>query len=220
LWGDVIGTWGGLQDSVNRQVPIGITQQMNLGSTSGSNTSIAAEIGYDFTTPIGATAAPGMTYKAPVQPLVLTHGPVVGVIQQQVYINGYTETNSSGVPTALSFGSQTRNSTISELGYQASVRYGIWEPYAKVVWDHEWADLDRQVMASLTSIAAPSFIMPGVVLGRDWATATVGTRVRLGERLSGYGAVIASLGQNNVTTYGGQIGINYALDPPPVIAKN
>jgi outer membrane lipase/esterase len=76
------------------------------------------------------------------------------------------------------------------------------------------------VAASLTSIVAPSFTMPAVVLGRDWATATVGTRVKLGERLSGYAAVIAALGQNNVTTYGGQIGLNYALDPPPVIAKN
>jgi outer membrane lipase/esterase len=221
LWADVIGTWGGLQDNVNRQVPIGITQQLNLGSTSGSNVSIAAEIGYDFTTAFGAPATPGLAYKAPgAPPMLLTHGPVVGVIQQQVYINGYTETNSSGVPTALSFGSQTRNSTISELGYQASLRYGIWEPYTKVVWDHEWADLDRQVAAALTSIAAPSFTMPAVVLGRDWAMATVGTRVRLGERLSGYAAVIAELGQNNVTTYGGQIGLNYALDPPPVIAKN
>ena len=221
LWADVIGTWGGLQDTVNRQVPIGITQQLNLGSTSGSNASIAAEIGYDFTTTFGAPPAPGLAYKAPGAPsLLLTHGPVAGVIQQQVYINGYTETNSSGVPTALSFGSQTRNSTISELGYQASLRYGIWEPYAKVVWDHEWADLDRLVAASLTSIVAPSFTMPAVVLGRDRTMTTVGTRVRLGERLSGYAAVIASLGQNNVTTYGGQFGINYALDPPPVTAKN
>jgi outer membrane lipase/esterase len=67
---------------------------------------------------------------------------------------------------------------------------------------------------------APSFTIPAVVLGGDWATATVGTRVRLGERLSGYAAVIAALGQNNVTTYGGQIGINYALDPPVATAKN
>ena len=221
LWADAIATWGGLQDNVNRQVPIGITTQLNLGSTSGSNTSIAVEVGYDFTTPLSGNASSGLAYRAPAaQPWLLTHGPVAGVIQQQVYINGFTETNSSGVPTALSFGSQTRNSTISELGYQASLRYGIWEPYAKVVWDHEWADLDRLVAASLTSIVAPSFTMPAVVLGRDWATATVGTRVKLGERLSGYTAVIAALGQNNVTTYGGQIGLNYALDPPPVIAKN
>jgi outer membrane lipase/esterase len=222
LWADAIATWGTLQDSVNRQIPLGITTQSNQGSTTGSNISIAAEVGYNFITPIGmSNTAPSLAYKAPIaQPLQLVHGPVVGIIEQQVYINGFTETNPGGAPTALSFGSQTRNSTISELGYQASVRYGIWEPYAKLVWDHEWADLDRLVAASLTSIVAPSFTMPAVVLGRDWATATVGTRVRLGDRLSGYAAVIAELGQNNVTSYGGQIGLNYAFDPGPVIAKN
>jgi outer membrane lipase/esterase len=218
LWADAIATWGGLQDTVNRQIPLGITTQSNQASTSGTNSSIAAEIGYNFTTPIVmATAASGLAYKVPVaQPLQLTHGPVVGVILQQVYINNFTETNPSGAPTALSFGSQTRNSAISELGYQASVKVGIWEPYAKLVWDHEWADSNRLVAASLTSIVAPGFTMPAVVLGRDWATATVGMRVKLGDGLSSFAAVIAEVGQNNVTTYGGQIGINYALNPGPV----
>jgi outer membrane lipase/esterase len=222
FWADAVATWGLLQDTVNRQIPLGITTQSNQGSTSGNNGSIAAEVGYNFTTPVAmAAAAPGLSYKAPVpQPPQLVHGPVVGIIQQQVYIDGYTETNPGGAPTALSFGSQTRNSTISELGYQASLKYGIWEPYVKVVWDHEWADLDRLVAASLTSIVAPSFTMPAVVLGRDWATATVGTRVKLGDRLSGYAAVIAELGQNNVVTYGGQIGLNVAFNPGPVTAKN
>jgi hypothetical protein len=58
------------------------------------------------------------------------------------------------------------------------------------------------------------------VVGRDWATATVGTRANLGDRLSGFAAVIAAVGQNNVATYGGQIGINYALNPGPVTAKD
>ena len=62
------------------------------------------------------------------------------------------------------------------------------ESYAKVVWDHEWADLDHLVAASLTSIVAPSF----TIQGRDWATATVGTRVRMGNGLSGYAAVTPS----------------------------
>jgi outer membrane lipase/esterase len=223
LWANAIGSWGTMHDTVNRVVPLGITTQSNQGTTSGNNGSLAGEIGYDFSTPIGgrAPATPGLAYKAPVaaQPLVVTHGPVVGVILQQVYVDGFTETNPSGAPTALTFSSQTRNSAVSELGYQASIRYGIWEPYAKVVWDHEFAGLNRLVGAALTSIVAPGFSMPAVILGRDWATGTFGTRVRLGSNLSAYGALIAEVGQNNVTTYGGQIGINYAFNPPPVAAK-
>jgi outer membrane lipase/esterase len=222
LWGDAIVSWGTLHDTVNRQIPLGITTQSNQGSTNGSNVSFAGEVGYDFSYPIGgAPAGPGLSYKAkaPVlQPLVLTHGPVAGVILQQVYIDGFTETNSSAAPTALSFGSQTRNSAVSELGYQASLKYGIWEPYAKVVWDHEWADLNRLVAASLTSIVAPSYVMPAVILGRDWATGTIGTRVRLASNVSGYVAATAEMGQGNAMIYGGQLGVNVAFTPP-VTAK-
>lgn len=137
VWADAIVSWGTLHDTVNRQIPLGISTQSNQGSTNGSNVSLAGEIGYDFSTPIAgpAAAGSGLAYKAPApQPLVLTYGPILGVILPQVYIDDFTETNSSGAPTALSFGSQTRNSAVSELGYQASLKYGIWEPYAKVVW--------------------------------------------------------------------------------------
>ena len=219
LWADAIVSWGTLHDTVNRQIPLGITTQSNQGTTDGTNVSLAGEIGYNFTNTLGVAPVAGLSYKAPLAaPLVLTHGPVGGVILQQVYVNGYTETNPLGTPTALSFGSQTRNSAITELGYQASLKYGIWEPYAKVVWDHEWADLNRSVAASLTSIVAPSFSMPAVILGRDWATATVGTRVKLASDLTGYAAFVAEAAQANVTVYGGQLGINYAFNAP-VTAK-
>ena len=223
LWTSEIVSWGTIHDNVNRVIPLGITQQSNQGTTSGTNISFAGEIGYDFIAGFGKpTTAPGLAYKAPVAPvapILLTHGPVAGLILQQVHINDYTETNASGAPTALSFGTQTRNSAVTELGYQASVKYGIWEPYAKVVWDHEWADLNRLVTASLTSIVAPSFSMPAVILGRDWATGTIGTRLRLASNVSGYAAFIAEMGQNNATVYGGQIGINVAFNPPAVSAK-
>jgi len=215
FWADAIGSWGTIHDTVNRQIPFGITLQSNQGSTSGTNVSFAGEVGYDFSVSFGhAPAGAGLSYKAPAAaPLVLTHGPVVGVILQQVYVNGFTETNSSGAPTALAFGSQTRNSAVTELGYQASLKYGIWEPYAKLTWDHELADLNRLVAASLTTIVASSFSMPAVILGRDWAAGTFGTRLRLRDNVSGYAAFIAQMGQGNAMTYGGQIGLNVAFNP-------
>ena len=87
-------------------------------------------------------------------------------------IGGFTETGSF---TSLSFAAQTRNSEISLLGAQAYTDWGIWHPFAQLVWDHEFDPLNRTVTASLTTIAAPSFSLPAVVVGRDWATATIGT---------------------------------------------
>jgi outer membrane lipase/esterase len=189
-WGDLVGTAAWLGYDTNRQVPIGITIQSNNGSTNGNDLSLAGEVGYDFHT--GG----------------VTHGPVTGLILQQVRVGGFTE---SGSFTSLSFGSQTRNSEVGVLGYEARLDWGKWRPFAQVAWDHEFDPLDRMVTASLTTIVAPSYLLPAVVLGRDWATATVGTQVTFTSAWSGIASFTAQLGQNHASVYGGLIGVNYAL---------
>jgi len=193
-WGDVIGSAGWLDFGSNRLVPIGITVQTNNGSTKGTDWSLAGEVGYDFRT--GS----------------LTHGPVAGVILQQVSVAGFTENGSF---TSLSFGNQTSNSEVSALGYRASFDWGKWSPFAQVTWNHEFDPLNRNVTAALTTIAAPSYLMPAVVLGRDWATATLGVRVRLASSWTGLVSATSQLGQNNVINYGGLVGLNYAIDQAP-----
>jgi outer membrane lipase/esterase len=214
-WGRAIATYGGLSYDVNRIVPIGITQQSNTGSTKGSNVSFAAEFGYDFVTPLGA-AAVNMPLKAPAPSPgpQLTHGPVVGIVLQHIRVDGYTETDpftAIGGFTALSFGDQTRDSAVTELGYQASIDWGKWHPFAKLVWNHELASTDRSVTATLTSTMAPSYWMPAVVLGKDWGTATIGTTATFAPGVTGYATLTSQIGQQNVVTYGGQVGINVAL---------
>jgi outer membrane lipase/esterase len=201
-WGNLIGSVGGLQDNTVRAVPIGITVQSNSGSTYGTDLSLAGEWGYDFHTGI------------------LTHGPVVGFILQQVRINGFTE---SGSFTSLSFADQTRNSEVGILGYQLNFDWGRWHPFIQVLWNHEFDPLNRVVTASLTTISAPSFSMPAVVLGRDWATATVGTQITISQSWSALASFTAQIGQQNVVNYGGILGLNYAFNqdlPPPILGKN
>jgi len=201
-WGNLIGSLGWLEYNTNRTVPIGITVQSNSGSTYGSDLSLAGEAGYNFHTGF------------------ITHGPVAGFILQQVWVQGFTEAGSF---TSLSFGDQIRNSEVSVLGYQASFDWGMWHPFAQVVWDHEFDPLNRLVTASLTTTAAPSYSLPAVVLGRDWATATVGTQVALTRSWTALASFTAQLGQQNVTNYGGLVGLNYAFGqaaPPPIVYKN
>jgi len=199
FWADLIATYGALRFDVNRIVPIGITLQPNTGSTSGKDLSVAAEGGYDFVQ--GA----------------LTHGPVVGFILQRASVGGFTEIGSF---TSLGFGDQTRDSAVSVLGYRAGFDVGPLHPFAEIVWDHEWASTDRLIAASLTTIAAPSYLMPAVVVGKDWATGTAGTTVRLATGLTGLASVTAQVGQTGVTSYGGRVGLNFALDwDRPVATK-
>ncbi len=221
LWLNTIGTWGSLQDTINRQVPLGLSVQSNQGSTSGTNISFAAEGGYNFKTGIGAApSVSGLPVKAPApEPLYLTHGPVVGIVLQQVRIGAFSEVNPSGAPTNLAFDAQTRNSAVTELGYQASINAGRYEPYLKAVWNHELADTGRLVTASLLSITAPSYSLPAVVVGKDWGSATLGTRVKFASNVTAYAAVNSLFDQRNVTSYGGQIGLNVAFQPPALAAK-
>jgi outer membrane lipase/esterase len=216
-WGRAIATYGGLGYDVTRIVPIGITEQSNTGTTRGHNVSFAAEFGYDFVTPLGSGAvAPSMPLKAAPTAFVptLTHGPVVGIVLQHIMVDGYTETDpfaAIGGFTALSFADQTRNSAITELGYQASLDLGQWRPFVKLVWNHELASTDRSVTASLTSVAAPSYWMPAVVPGKDWGNATIGTTASFAQGVTAYATLSSQIGQQNVVTYGGQIGVNVAL---------
>jgi outer membrane lipase/esterase len=200
-WADLTGTAAWLGYDTNRTAPIGITLQSNNGSTAGNDLSIAGEIGYDFHT--GA----------------LTHGPVVGLILQRARVNGFTE---SGSFTSLSFGNQTRNSEVGAFGYQARFDWGRWHPFVQIMWDHEFDPLNRMVTASLTTMAAPSYSLPAVVLGRDWATATLGTQLKLSSAWTGLASITGQLGQNHATTFGGLIGLNYALGQTaaPRVLKN
>ena len=187
LWGDIVGTYGHLDYSVDRIVPIGITLQNNSGNTNGSNWSVAAEGGYKFVA--GA----------------LTHGPIFGIALQRVNVDDFVETGSF---TSLAFGSQTRDSLISALGYRATLNWGAFRPFAQVTWNHELADTDRDVRAALTTIVAPSYTMPAVDLGKDWGSASVGTTWKLGRGITAMGALNADFGQRDARYYGGQVGLN------------
>jgi len=138
----------------------------------------------------------------------LTHGPVVGLTLQSVHINGFTE---SGNVTSLAFGDQYRHSSVGVLGYQGSFDFGMFQPFAKVLWNHEFVSHDRLVTASLTSTVAPSYSLPAVDLGKDWASATAGVSVGLGKGVTGLVSFTGQMGQDKVTTYGGQVGLNVAF---------
>lgn len=199
IWADFVGTFGGLRYETDRIVPIGITMQSNSSGTAGTNASFAAEAGYNFFA--GS----------------LTQGPVAGILLQRVYVNGFTETDAFaavGGFTALSFADQMRNSAVTELGYRMNLSFGAWQPFAKIVWNHELASLDRSVTASLTTISAPSYSLPAVIFGADWATATLGTTVTINSAVTASAAFTTEVAQNNVVDYGAQLGLNVALNLP------
>ena len=199
-WLNAVGSFGSLQFDVNRQVPIGISIQPNYGTATGSNVSLLGEGGYDF----DSVLADGK--------VSLRHGPLIGILAQRAFVGGFTENNPTGAPTTLAFESQRRDSFVGKIGYQASVKWTNLEPFARAEWNHELANQNRVVTASLTSVSAPSYYMPAVSLGRDWGTGTLGVRYYFRPRAVAVISTFAQVGQSKVTNYGAQVGINFTLD--------
>jgi outer membrane lipase/esterase len=190
LWANAIGTYGRLSFDMNRIVPIGATLHSNTSSSGGDNWSAALQGGYVFSS--GA----------------ITHGPVLGLVYQNVSLDGFKET---GDYTSLEFGSQMRESSVSQLGYLAIYDLGKYQPYVEALWNHELANTSRDVSVQLISKALPALSMPAVLLGKDWGEAKAGVKIDVGKNLKLVLEGSADFGQTSTTLYGGQIGFNVSF---------
>jgi outer membrane lipase/esterase len=171
---------------------LGSFTDQNSGDSNGQSLALALRAGWDF------------------KPGAVTTGPVAGMVLQQVRLDGFAETGTSGM-TALSFASQTRNSAVTQLGWRGSVDMGNWQPFAEVDWNHDWAGKNRTISASLTSIAAPSYFAAAVPAASDWATVFLGASYKLSARVILHGAVSAVLVNPQVISYGGTLGLNVSF---------
>ena len=192
VWGNAVASYGLYQDTVKRQVPLGRFTDHDHGETDGQSLALALRAGGDIR--LGP----------------VTTGPVAGLVLQQVRINGFSERGTSGV-TALSFGEQTRYSTVSQLGWRVVVGAGKWEPFAEAKWNHEWADRHRQVKAALTTASAAPYALDAAPVAADWASLLGGTSYKISERVMLRGTVSANLGNDRLVSYGGELGISIAF---------
>jgi len=191
---NAIATVGTLSNAVRRQVTLGITTEYNQADNNGKNLSLALQGGYNFEMRVGSST--------------LTHGPVVGILAQQVRIDGLTEATSGGGFTALSFAGQKRSSAVSEVGYQANLDFGIWQPFMKIGYHQEQFTADRVITTSLTTVAAPSYTMPATQTGKYWATSAVGVRAKFGRDILGYAVINGQNGQGSLSSYGLSVGVS------------
>ena len=189
LWGNAVMTCDMFQDKVERFVPLGTFTDRNSATTTGHSLELALRGGVDAT--FGR----------------ITTGPVFGFVMQEATVYGFTETGTSGA-TALSFGTQTRDSIVSQLGWRVLADLGNLQPFAEANWNHELSGQNRTVMASLTSVAAPSYAMDAVPLVSDWATFSLGTCYRLSPRVVLRGSASSVFCNPQMIGCGGELGLN------------
>jgi outer membrane lipase/esterase len=188
-WVDAVSTFGVLQNRIDRPVPLGLFTDQNHANTSGQSSAFALRGGRDFS--LGS----------------LTTGPVVGVVLQQIHLDGFTETGTS-VVTALSFAGQTRNASIGQLGWRAMTNMGDWQLSVEAAWNHDWAGRNREVTAALTSVAAAPFTAAVTPTSADWAIGSLGASCRLNSRIILHATGSVMIGNPQVTRFGGEVSLD------------
>ncbi|HRN61720.1 MAG TPA: autotransporter domain-containing protein [Luteimonas sp.] len=149
-----------LDFDIDRQVPLGPALRVHRGSTDGSNLTAALHAGWN----LGEGA--------------LTHGPVLGVVMQQIDIDGFAESDAAS-STSLAFPDQEFDSLIGSVGWQASYAINAHlAPYARITLDREFEDAAEEAFAQSQSTGL-GYAVPGLRYDDTYTTLTVGARTTL-----------------------------------------
>jgi outer membrane lipase/esterase len=180
MWANGFVAYNWLDNNVNRVTPIGITSFSNTSTVHGSNTSVVVQAGYNFDCD------------------VVKHGPALGYSYVNTNIDGFTE---AGNLTSLQFGGQNINAQVGSVGYQVQATVGAWLPFAKAMYNHHLGNTDRVITTTLTSVTAPSYTMPAVSYGRDWANLTAGIGYQIDPKTVIRAHVMQQVAQQGVDSY-------------------
>ncbi|WP_417474692.1 autotransporter domain-containing protein [Luteimonas mephitis] len=175
-----------LDFDVDRKLQLGQATRVHTGSADGDNITAAINAGWNF----GSGA--------------LQHGPVLSVVSQQIDVDGYKESQPA-LSSSLAYADQSFDSLIGSIGWQAS--YAINDhlvPYAKLTYDHEFEEGDRQVFASAQSLPGSlEYAVPGLSYDRNYTSIVIGARTRLLGLDANIGAIatVQQGGGNNATVF-------------------
>ncbi|CAO3444839.1 autotransporter domain-containing protein [Azospirillum largimobile] len=182
-----VGSFGFTDYDLRRGVTINGTDHSTGGNTDGINASFGVEGGYDFT--MGG----------------LTHGPVLGLRYQHVEVEGFSEDSSL---FGFTYRSQTRNSLVGSVGYQAAYDFGSVLPYAKVTLNREFKDDQRNITVESRSISTLAYDVAVAKPDRSYVDLTAGASFRLAASVTGTLGLNARLGDEERRDYGGFVGLS------------
>ena len=167
-WMSEAGGWINAQASFS-QLGFDIERNANLGQATrvhhadvdGDNMSVGLNAGWEF----GDGA--------------VRHGPVIGVLAQQIDIDGFAESEPA-LSTSLAYPEQTFDSMIASAGWQVRYDGGHFQPYARLTVDRELEDHPEQAFARLQSMPGTTdYAVPGVAFDDSYGSLMFGARTQL-----------------------------------------
>lgn len=168
-WASDGGAWVNGQASysqlgfdIERNANLGQATRVHQADVDGDNLSVGLNAGWEF----GDGA--------------LRHGPVIGVLAQQIDIDGFAE-SAPHLSTSLAYPEQTFDSMIGSAGWQVRYDAGTHlQPYARLTVDREFEDHPEQAFARLQSMPGTTpYAVPGVAFDDSYGSLVFGARTRL-----------------------------------------
>jgi outer membrane lipase/esterase len=145
-------------DDIRRSMQLGALTRTETGSTDGKQWGARITAGYDF---------PVTSY--------LTTGPMAQFAWDYSNVSGYSEDGNDS--TAMRFNDQTYHSQIGALGWRLDSKFGLFNPYAEVSYQHQFGDDVYRAGGGLKSTQT-SFTRDSASQDKNWVDVTLGANMR------------------------------------------
>ncbi len=155
---DAVLSYATFDFDTSRNVPLGALTASNAGVTKATQWGLKLGGGYNLKTGN------------------LVHGPVAALSWEKVKVDSFTET---GGATAMSFGSQSRESLRHRLGWQGVWKVDNYSPYVRLTHEKEYKDNQGSVSASMVNTPLFTFSVPTGGKKESYGLLAVGTTVKL-----------------------------------------
>ncbi len=191
LFADILYSWGIFESEIGRDTGFGPTAR---AEPDAEHHAVELNVGYNMA--LGS----------------LVTGPIAGLEYIHGHLEGYTE--SGGGNMNLRVDSQSYQSWISRLGWQASCRVGAITPQVRASWDHQNLDNTETVSAALvtspygiiedgryTSVGSFSASAPTAHPGRDYVNCGGGIMIEITDRARLIVDYEGHFGRNNASAH-------------------
>jgi outer membrane lipase/esterase len=190
----LMGSVGQLNfNGIDRVIHLGAATRIESGDTSGSHTGVELAGGYFFHWGD------------------LKTGPFASISHQRVRVGSYNENGNDS--TSMVFGRQSRDSTISKIGWELSGDSKMFDstlhPFARVAYEHEGDANVRDVSAGLVGLNG-TFSMPGFLPDSSFWSGEVGVAAEMGSNFTGYAAYAGQFGNSNVRVDSFNLGLKWS----------
>jgi outer membrane lipase/esterase len=175
-------------DDIRRSMQLGPLARTETGSTSGMQWGARIAAGYDF---------PITSY--------LTTGPMAQFAWDYSRVAGYSENGDDS--TAMRFNDQTYHSQIGALGWRLDTRFGLFNPYAEVSYQHQFGDDVYRAGGGLKSTQT-SFTRDSADQDKNWVDVTLGANMPLTDRVAAFATVSQTGGLSSGEQFMYNVGVS------------